>query len=116
MKSVCAVIAKDGLFLASHRRYDPNLWDFIGGKVDDDETPENAMHRECLEETGFIADFELFDIRDDGLYEVYVFIGTNPIKISSEDEGMWKYASLEEVCNGAFKDFNAKLLTDLNII
>lgn len=107
---------KDGLFLASHRRDNHNLWDFIGGKVDEGETPISAMHRECIEETGFDAEFSLFDIRPDDLYEVHVYIGNNPIKVSSEDEGMWKYSSLEEVCNGAFKDFNIKLLTDLKII
>jgi len=34
----------------------PNHWTLVGGKVEEDETPEQAAHRELHEETGLTAD------------------------------------------------------------
>ena len=34
----------------------PNHWTLVGGKVEDDETPETAAHREMLEEIGVDTD------------------------------------------------------------
>ena len=35
-----------------HERY-PNHWGFFGGGIEDGETPENAVHREILEELDY---------------------------------------------------------------
>lgn len=112
----CALIIKDGLVLASHRRDNPNSWGLIGGKIDAGETPLQAMIRETIEETGFTADFEYLDLRFDGDYHVHVFIGNNPIKSFEDDEGMWKWVGPDEICKGDFADFNLKLLTDLGLV
>ena len=34
----------------------PNYWTLVGGKVEEDETPELAAHREMLEEIGVDTD------------------------------------------------------------
>jgi 8-oxo-dGTP diphosphatase len=52
---VCAVILKEGLFLLAQRPPGKRLagcWEFPGGKVEETETPEQALHREISEELG----------------------------------------------------------------
>jgi 8-oxo-dGTP diphosphatase len=55
MKVVAAVIEKDGRVLIARRREETSFggyWEFPGGKVEDDESPEIALAREILEEMG----------------------------------------------------------------
>lgn len=50
---VCAVILHDGRVLATRRdpkRHYPLLWEFPGGKIEPEESPEAAFQRELLEE------------------------------------------------------------------
>ncbi len=52
---VCAVIQRDGLILLAQRppgKTLAGLWEFPGGKVDLGEQPEEALHRELMEELG----------------------------------------------------------------
>ena len=43
----------------------PNVWCFFGGKIEENETPTEAIEREILEETGIeIKDYELLEIKD----------------------------------------------------
>lgn len=48
---IIALIERDGEVLLE-RRTDSPLWSLIGGKVEDDESLVEALHREVLEETG----------------------------------------------------------------
>ena len=46
-------------------------WSLFGGMVDGDETPKEALDRECIEEMGFLPDVTKtypFDISLDGIY------------------------------------------------
>jgi 8-oxo-dGTP diphosphatase len=55
VKVVCAIIEKDGKFLAARRKYPEALcgfWEFPGGKIDPGEDPEHAIKREIREELG----------------------------------------------------------------
>jgi mutator protein MutT len=50
---VAAVIEEDGHFLVTRRQHGVHLagmWEFPGGKIDPDETHENALRREIREE------------------------------------------------------------------
>jgi 8-oxo-dGTP diphosphatase len=53
MLVVAAVIERDGLVLIGQRRREdrhPLKWEFPGGKVEDSETPQEALKRELREE------------------------------------------------------------------
>lgn len=50
---VAALLIKDGRFLICQRPETKKrafLWEFVGGKVEQNETKEDALKRECLEE------------------------------------------------------------------
>ncbi len=49
---VAAIIRKENKFLATQRGYGEfiNMWEFPGGKIEDGETKEEALHREIKEE------------------------------------------------------------------
>lgn len=52
---VAAAIVRDGLVLGARRSAPPELagrWEFPGGKVEPDESDEDALVRECREELG----------------------------------------------------------------
>lgn len=55
---VAAVIERDGLILICQRppgQAHPLKWEFPGGKVEPDEAPVDALHRELEEELGIAA-------------------------------------------------------------
>ncbi len=52
---VCAIIERDGLVMVAQRPEGKRLagcWEFAGGKIELDETAEEALHRELIEELG----------------------------------------------------------------
>src|SRR5215207_2382618 len=55
VRVVAAVIERDGKYLITQRRDEavlPGLWEFPGGKVEEGETDEQALHREVLGRIG----------------------------------------------------------------
>ena len=59
---VAAIIQKDDQFLATQRGYGQfkGLWEFPGGKIDLDETKEEALEREIKEELNCDIDIKRF--------------------------------------------------------
>lgn len=56
---VAAILMHNGKFLLQHRDNKPEItnpdkWGFVGGGIDEGETPEEAVRRECMEEVGVI--------------------------------------------------------------
>jgi 8-oxo-dGTP pyrophosphatase MutT (NUDIX family) len=84
---VVFLVDPEGRILMQHRdlhaKVSPNQWALPGGKIEDDESPEEAARREVLEETGLTVDgieHYLTGTRPsvstvDGLVEMHVFCG-----------------------------------------
>jgi 8-oxo-dGTP diphosphatase len=54
-RSVCGIVVQKGLFLVAQRNEGGSQggkWEFPGGKLEEGETPQLALHREFLEELG----------------------------------------------------------------
>lgn len=60
---VAAVLVREGRALLGHRspyrRWYPDVWDVLGGHVDDGESPSQALARELDEELGISVDVDL---------------------------------------------------------
>lgn len=76
--AVCGILPVLGHFLSVSRKDDPNKIGFIGGKIDEGETPEEGLIREVLEETGLHVeidtDYDPFVTEDNHGYTVYSYI------------------------------------------
>ena len=55
----------------------PNKWSFVGGALDDEETPEESIIRETKEEIEYnIKNITLFNVYNDPGIQRYIFVGT----------------------------------------
>lgn len=59
---VAAIIYKDGAYFATQRGYGEfeGMWEFPGGKIEPDESPEDALKREIKEELGIDITIDKF--------------------------------------------------------
>ena len=77
---------------------EPNTWGTIGGKVDDDETFEQAVIRELREEGGYSGPVRLipaYKFVDEDVFEYQNFIGRIPHEVSLETD--WETSAFEWV-------------------
>lgn len=78
VKVPCAIIEHDGLVLAGQRNPFISLglkWEFPGGKVEENETELEALHREILEELNVTIEVHHalpVTIRDDGYRDIWL--------------------------------------------
>ena len=96
----CGILKRDGRILlgkrAAHRRAYPLCWDVIGGRVEDGEKLDEALHRELGEEIGIApVSYELLgSVVDNGprergeatyhMYRVPTWTGGEPAMMDNE--------------------------------
>jgi len=113
-KAVCVALFKDDKIYCITRKDNPDKVSFIGGKVDDGETPEEAIARETFEEAGItLINIRLLDVAiDDNNYETYLFTGDmlgHPKK--QENEGDILLLTPEEfIEKSAFPQYDKKMI------
>ncbi len=76
-KLVRAIVVKDGkLLLMKRDKFGQKFYSLVGGGIDDGETPEQALHREVLEESSVvIADLKpVITLEDPNFGTQYVYL------------------------------------------
>ncbi len=107
---VVLIAEKNGLVLATSRKTNHNDFGLPGGKVEDGETPEQAMVRECMEETG-LRPFSLqkvYEGRNMG-YPVIVYKGKVVGEPHTQENLKVAWVDWQKVLAGSFGGFNRQL-------
>ena len=109
----CAIFRRDGEVLLGRRsplkRFYPNCWDLIGGKIEPGETPAQALVRECEEEVGVrptrFAPIALLTVPEDSptagatyhIFQVAQWTGGEPCLLGDEHAAI-AWFGIEEAC------------------
>jgi 8-oxo-dGTP diphosphatase len=120
IEAVCVCVKnKDGLYLSISRKDNHDLIGFVGGKIDPNETPLDAIIRESYEECGL----ELINIVyldktfDDTGILVHFFkadISNEPVQ--KEGEGIIYWVTKEDLINKSpYKEYNNLMLNKFNL-
>lgn len=111
-QAVCALIFRDDFkILAVSRKDDPTAFGLIGGKVDDGETPEEALIRETKEETGLdVTKYEKIFERTDGNFKCSTYLCEVEGDVQTTEKGVVKEVGWPELLAGPFGKYNRQLL------
>jgi len=123
IRVVAGLIRKDKKFLLCQRREDDSfglLWEFPGGKVEEEETDQQALKREIKEELGLDIEVgNLIDIFKDRtssleievyLYEVLKFKGKPQARECKE----FKFLDLKKIPESALAPVDKKIFSYLS--
>lgn len=113
LSALCFIQREDGKILGVSRKDNHNSWGLPGGKVEQNETIEDAAKRELKEETGLnaIALRSVLTQIDDNQFEVTTFICDveNTNDVHSSEEGKVKWITWNELLNGPFAKYHSQL-------
>jgi len=116
---VSVLLVKNGLVLGVARRDNPDDWGLPGGKVNDNETPEQAAIRECFEETGLrLTNVKHIFTRMYGDLLAQTFTGDfegEPISQLGEPECKWLEPEVI-MSSSTFGEYNTILFRKVGVI
>lgn len=114
-EAVCALIfTANNKIIGVSRKDDPEAFGLCGGKVDEGETPEEALIRETKEETGLdITKFEKVFERTDGDFKCFTYLCEVAGEITTNEAGVVKEVDWAELLAGPFGEYNRQLLSHL---
>lgn len=116
--AVCAVIKKKGepLFLGVSRKNNHDDFGLPGGKIENEETPEQAIEREVFEETGlsiktYSSVFETF--YEKGIVKTFL-VSDYEGELTTKEAGKVAWVDKQKLFNGSFGEYNRNLFSKLN--
>jgi len=112
------IINKDNKILSVSRKDNYNDWNLPGGKVEKNESFEEAIIRETKEETGLTVKnpIPIFSFYCTNGFFCITFISNQingEIDYNIPNEGKISYKSSYEILKGSFGDYNSKLLNHI---
>ena len=118
-KAVCGLLFHNNKILSVSRKSNHNDFNLFGGKLENGETWEQALIRECYEETGYsvnIIPVYYEAMCDDTLVRAYICIAIDwDLDYPERDLAVVEYLSPSALTSGAFGDYNSKLFKHFNI-
>ena len=117
--AVCGLLFHDNKILSVSRKSNHNDFNLFGGKIENYETWEQALIRECYEETGYnisIVPVYYEAMCGDTLVRTYICVATDySLEYPERDLAVVKYLSPSELTSGSFSDYNKALFKHFNI-
>lgn len=110
VSGVCALILRGDKILGVSRKYDPNDFGLPGGKMEEGESQIETLVREVKEETGLdVISQELLYYGNDGQREAFCYFCEVTGEVYTEELGVVKDVTWEELFNGTFGDYNRRV-------
>lgn len=118
-KAVCGLLFHNNKILSVSRKENHNDFNLFGGKLESGETWEQALIRECYEETGCnvnIIPVYYEAMCDDTLVRTYICVATDwDFDYPERDLAVVKYLAPSKLTKGSFGDYNKALFKHFNI-
>ena len=118
-KAVCGLLFHNNKILSVSRKDSHSDFNLFGGKLENGETWEEALIRECYEETGCninIIPVYYEAMCGDTLVRTYICIATDwNFNYPERDLAVVKYLPPSALVSGSFGDYNSKLFKHFNI-
>ena len=120
-RAVCGLLFHNNKILSVSRKSNHNDFNLFGGKLENGETWEQALIRECYEETGYNIDtipvyYEA--MCDDTLVRTYIcFAKESYSELDYPEKGMHivKFLPPSALTSGSFSKYNSNLFKHFNI-